>query len=172
MERSSRWYRSVRVTSVERRFDLRPLLNSRYAGKAVIVELFGTWCSNCNDLAPLLVDLYRRHHGDGLEILSVAYEISEDEAYRRERLEAYRAQHGVGWEVVMPNDPPETLLSAGPAAISPIGGVPVTLFLNRDRTIRAIYAGFWGPATKAGHEKAIATFRRLTAEILTSPAPR
>ena len=46
--------------------------------------------------------------------------------------------------------------------------LPVTLFLNRDRTIRAIYTGFWGPATGGTHEKTVATFQRLTKEILAS----
>jgi thiol-disulfide isomerase/thioredoxin len=158
----------VRVTSAEKRLDLAPLLNSRYAGKAVIVELFGTWCSNCNDLAPLLAELYTTHHAEGLEILSVAYEISADETYVRERVAEYKAAHGVLWEVMIPSAPPEELLSAGPARLSSISGVPVTLFFNRDRTVRAIYTGFSGPATGASHERAAATFRQLTKEILTS----
>lgn len=160
----------VRVISSERRFDFAPLLNSRYAGKAVILELFGTWCSNCNDLAPLLTELYRQHHDEGLEILSVAYEISDDEIYRRERVAAYKAKHGVEWEVTIAADEPADLLAVGPAKISSISGVPVTIFLNRDRTIQAIYTGFWGPATGTTHEKAIATFQQLTKDILaTSP---
>jgi thiol-disulfide isomerase/thioredoxin len=161
----------VRVTSSEKRLDFAPLLTPRYSGKAVIVELFGTWCSNCNDLAPLLVELYQEHRDDGLEILSVAYEISDNDAYRRERLAAYKAAHGVGWEVMIPSGPPDELLSAGPARLSSIGGVPVTIFFDRDRTIRAIYTGFWGPATGATHQSAAATFRRLTQEILATSAP-
>jgi len=160
--------RRVRVISAQKRLDFAPLSSARYDGKAVIIELFGTWCSNCNDLAPLLVDLYRRHREQGLEVLGLAYEMSADDAYRRERVAAYRAQHGVEWEVLIPKGPPEDLFAVGPAQVAPIEGVPVTLFLNRDRTIRAIYTGFWGPATGGTHEKAVATFQRLTKEILAS----
>jgi hypothetical protein len=80
----------------------------------------------------------------------------------------YKAAHGVDWEIMIPSMPPEELLAVGPARLSAIGGVPVTLFINRDRTIRAIYTGFWGPATGATHQKAAATFRRLTQDIMSS----
>jgi hypothetical protein len=69
---------------------------------------------------------------------------------------------------MIPSVPPEELLAAGPARLSSISGVPVTIFFNRDRTIRAIYTGFLGPATGATHERAAATLRRLTNEILAS----
>ena len=158
----------VHVTSAETRLDFAPLLTPRYAGKPVIVELFGTWCANCNDLAPLLSELYGAHHKDGLEILSVAFELSADESFLSDRLAEYKAAHGVEWEVMLPAVPPDELLSAGPARLSAISGVPVTLFFNRDRTIGAIYTGFSGPATGAAHQKVIATFRELTTRILAS----
>jgi thiol-disulfide isomerase/thioredoxin len=158
----------VRVISAEKRLDFAPLLGPRYMGKPVIVELFGTWCANCNDLAPLLAKLYSEHHANGLEILGVALELSADGDYLRERVAEYKAAHGVEWEVMIPSVPPEELLAAGPARLSSISGVPVTIFFNRDRTIRAIYTGFLGPATGATHERAAATLRRLTNEILAS----
>ena len=159
----------VRVTSRAKRLDFAPLRGPRYEGKAVILEIFGSWCPNCNDLAPLLTALYREHHQGGLEMLGVAYEVSDDEAYTRDRLTAYRAKHGVDWEVMLAANPLDELFAAGPARLSPIEGVPLTIFLNRDRTIHAIYAGFRGPATGAAHQETTATFRRLTKEILESP---
>ncbi len=163
----------VQVISSESRLDFEPLLAPPYAGKPVILEIFGTWCPNCNDLAPLLADLYEDYHGDGLEVVAVAYELSESELYRQERIEAYREKYGVEWEIIFADAAPEELFGAGAAVLSPIGGVPVTLFLNRDRTIQAIYSGFRGPATGALHEKATATFRTLTDEIMaTNPGER
>jgi thiol-disulfide isomerase/thioredoxin len=158
----------VRVTSFERRLDLAPLLSPRYAGKAVIVELFGTWCSNCNDLAPLLAELDKKYRAAGLEVLSFAFELSADEGFVRERVAEYKAAHGVEWDVITPTATLQELLAVGPAQLSSISGVPVTLFFNRDRTVRAIYTGFSGPATGASHQRAAATFRRLTNEILDS----
>lgn len=158
----------VRVTSAEKRLDLPALMDSRYAGKAVIVEIFGTWCSNCNDLAPLLADLSRQYRRKGLEILGIDYEISQDASYGRERVEAYKAHHGIDWDVLIASGTPDELFAGGPATLSPIGGVPVTVFFNRDRTVRAIYTGFSGPATGPAHQRSTAVFRRLTEEIVRS----
>jgi thiol-disulfide isomerase/thioredoxin len=158
----------VIVRSQAKRLDFAPLLSSRYAGKAVILELFGTWCANCNDLAPLLTELYRDHREAGLAIIGLAFEVSDDEAFNRDRIAAYRGKHGFDWEVIFADRSPDETLSVGPAKLSPINGVPVTIFLNRDRTIQAIYTGFRGPATGAAHLATVATFRRLTREILNS----
>ena len=163
--------RQVQVISAAKQLDFAPLVSPRYAGKAVILEIFGTWCSNCNDLAPLLTELAREHREAGLAMLGVAFEISDDEAFNRDRLAAYRAKHGLDWEVIFASESPDEAFSVGPAQLSSITGVPVTIFLNRDRTIHAIYTGFRGPATGAAHLDTAATFRRLTKEILQSPRP-
>ena len=160
----------IRVTSAARRLDFAPLFTERYRDKAVVIEIFGTWCATCNDLAPLLSALYRQHKDEGLEIVGLAYEFSHDAANSRERLDAYRARHRVEWEVVAADEDPATLLG-GPARLSPIEGVPVTIFLNRDRTIHAIYTGFRGPATGATYHETVATFRRLAREIVNSRPP-
>lgn len=161
----------VRVTSASRRVDFEPLLDPKYTGKAAILEIFGTWCPNCNDLAPLLTELYRSHHDEGLEMLGVAYEVSDSEEANQLRLDAYRAKHGLEWEVVIADTATEDLFASSPVSLSPIEGVPVTIFLNRDRTIHAIYAGFRGPATGAAHQETVERFRSLTREILDSPDP-
>jgi thiol-disulfide isomerase/thioredoxin len=158
----------VRVVSGEI-LDFEQLRKSRYAGKAVIVEIFGSWCPNCNDLAPLLTELYAEHRDDGLEMIGIAYEMSEDEVFTRERLRTYREKHGLDWEIVLASAPPEELFAAGSARLSPIAGVPVTIFLNRDRSVHAIYSGFSGPATGPAHDQVEAEFRTLTAAILASP---
>lgn len=100
-------------------------------------------------------------------MLGIAYEISDDPSHNRDRLAAYRTKYGMDWEVIVASEAPDDLFG-GPARLSPIEGVPLTIFVNRDRTIHAIYAGFRGPATGATHDQTTETFRRLTREILES----
>jgi len=159
----------VAILSEERLLDLEALRDPMYDGKAVVVEIFGTWCPNCNDLAPVLTQLYEEHRDEGLEMLGVAYELTTDEAYTKARLDAYREKHAQSWEIIVATEGPDQLLGHGPIEFSPIEGVPLTIFLNRDRTVRAVYAGFLGPATGEAHEQAVATFRDLTRQILDSP---
>ncbi len=53
-----------------------------FKGKPVIVDIFGTWCPNCHDEAPLLEQLYRKYHTQGLVIVGLAYEYVDDTAAR------------------------------------------------------------------------------------------
>ncbi|MGH2567567.1 MAG: TlpA disulfide reductase family protein, partial [Bacteroidota bacterium] len=47
----------------------------RFAGKALIVDIMGTWCHNCLDEAPLLQQIYDELKHDGLEIVGLSFEI-------------------------------------------------------------------------------------------------
>ncbi len=156
----------VRLKPEASRLDLETLRDPKYAGKAVIVELFGTWCPNCNDHAPVLVDLYREYGPQGLEILGLAYEYADSKERAERRVREFKAKHGVEWDVVIADSTLEKLADEGLAGLSPIEGVPVTIFVNPDGTVHAVYTGFSGPATGAAHQEAKAQFRKLTAEIL------
>jgi thiol-disulfide isomerase/thioredoxin len=156
----------VRLKAGKRRLELEPLRGPRYAGKAVIVDIFGTWCPTCSDHAPLLVDLYREHGPRGLEILGLACEYTDSREQAARRVREFKEKHGIEWEVLIADSTLEELASEGLAGLSAIEGVPVTVFVKPDGTVHAVYTGFSGPATGAAHREAKAEFRRLTAEIL------
>ena len=156
----------VRPQSETSRLDLEALRDPKYTGKAVIVELFGTWCPNCNDHAPLLVDLYREYGPQGLEILGLAFEYTESREQAERRVREFKKKHGVEWDVVIADSTLEELANEGLAGLSPIEGVPVTIFVNPDGTVHAVYTGFSGPATGAAHREARAQFEKLAEEIL------
>jgi thiol-disulfide isomerase/thioredoxin len=152
----------------EQRLELEALRDPRFTGKPVIVEIFGTWCPNCNDHAPVLAELYRSYRARGLEILGVAYEDSSEPGYKKRRVQEFKKKHGIEWDVVIADSTLEDLAQEGWAGLTPIEGVPVTIFLNPDHTVHAIYSGFSGPATGKLHQEAKAQFEKLTAEILSS----
>lgn len=138
-----------------------------YRGKPVIVEIFGTWCPNCNDAVQTLVKLYERYHDDGLEVLSLAFEASGDIEYSMQRVERFKERYGIRWQVIVfgladaeDEDPRLPIVGR-------IEGVPTTIFVNADGTIRAVYSGFSGPATEA-HARVEARFEQLTKEILAT----
>ena len=74
--------------------------DSRFRGKVVLLSIGGTWCPNCMDEAPFLVDLYRRYHDRGLEIVGLNFE-SGDEGYDRKRLKVFLAKYDIPYPVVV-----------------------------------------------------------------------
>lgn len=146
-----------------------PLLRDPgYRGKAVIVEIFGTWCPNCNDLAPVLARIHREHRDRGLEVLGLAYEAIEDADYVERRFREYRSRHGIDWKIVLAGTV-DDLGEGEPSWLSGVAGVPVLAFVGRDGNVRATYAGFSGPATGEAHVRAVAVLEKLAADILEEP---
>ncbi len=142
-----------------------------YAGKPVIVSLFGTWCPNCHDEAPVLRGLFERHEPEGLRILSLAYEHTDDPERAVRQISRFVERHGVTWDVVFAGLSDKQKAAATLPALSAVKAFPTTIFLNRDHTVRAIHTGFAGPATGEEHTALKAEFDRLTREIVASKAP-
>jgi len=68
------------VTKLDGRiFDL-----SEMRGKVVLVNYWATWCGPCKKEMPLLSAFYRRHHGEGLEIIGISADRPQDFEKMRE----------------------------------------------------------------------------------------
>src|SRR5207249_11993900 len=52
--------------------------DERFKDKALIVDIMGTWCHNCLDESPVLQQLQQQFGKDGLEIVGLSFEISDD----------------------------------------------------------------------------------------------
>lgn len=57
---------------------------SQLKDKVVIVHFWATWCASCKEEMPVLDAYYRKHHGEGLQIIA----ISSDTARHRDDVEA------------------------------------------------------------------------------------
>jgi thiol-disulfide isomerase/thioredoxin len=138
----------------------------RFRGKVVIVDIIGTWCPTCHDAAPLMVELYRRYRGQGLEIVALAYEVTGDTAVDGALVRRYRDKFGIPFPMLLAgvNDA-ESPAATQPQLSGPIA-FPTTIFLDRSGRVRWVHAGFYGPATGAPHEALKREFARLAENLL------
>ena len=144
----------------------------RFAGRVVVVNVFGTWCPNCNDEAPLLGQWYRRYRDRGFEIVGLAYEATGDRETDTRSVRTFAHHYGVEY----------TLLLAGirdrAAALKTLPDVtgllafPTTIFVGRDGRVRRIHSGYAGPGTGAHHAKLVAELDSLLEGLLAEPAPK
>ncbi|RMH25117.1 MAG: TlpA family protein disulfide reductase [Planctomycetota bacterium] len=159
-------FSEVALTATDGRLHIPALDSPRYHNKPVIVQIFGTWCPNCHDETPALVDLYDRYHGAGLEILGLAYEVTGDDARSRRQVERFRARYGVPWEIVIAGTSDKDQASATLPDLSRVKSFPTTIWIDQDGLVRAIHSGFSGPATGEAHAALLAEFDRLTRQIV------
>jgi thiol-disulfide isomerase/thioredoxin len=148
------------------KLDIPELDGPPFAGNPVVIELFATWCPNCADLTPLLVELHDQYHPKGLEVLGLNYELTMDVEHTKRQLALFEKRFKTPWKIVIRPSTSEDFDKAPPLGIRGAVGYPTTIWLKRDHTVHAIYSGYSGPATGELHTRAKATFERLTREIV------
>jgi thiol-disulfide isomerase/thioredoxin len=125
----------------------------KYKGKPTLAIIFATWCSSCNDAAPYLRDLYAKYHPRGLEIMSVAYDLSEDEKANLAELDRFRKKYDIPWELSQVPCTPESWASVMPQELEGWDGLPILMLVRPDGTVQTIFGGWFGPATAADGER-------------------
>lgn len=142
------------------------LSDERFRGKVVLVDISGTWCPNCHDEAPVLVDLYKRYHKDGLEIVTLSYEYTDDAARNARQIEIFRKKYGIEFPVLMAGTTAEGEIARTLPQLVGFGAYPTTIFVGRDGRVRKIHAGFSGPATGARFPEVKREFDELVRQLL------
>jgi thiol-disulfide isomerase/thioredoxin len=138
-----------------------------FRGKVVIVAIGGSWCPNCHDEAPFLVDLYKRYHAQGLEIVNLDFETG-DPVTDSLRLKAFIAHYGITYTVLTAGTTGQ-LNEKIPQAVN-LNCWPTSFFIGRDGLIKKIHAGFAGPGNTVGHAALEHDVTDLVAKLLSEPA--
>ncbi len=95
-------------------------------GKVCIVVFWASWCGHCQAEIPELIDLYKRHHSDGLEILGVNSDSKLDKAV------AVIEKFKIPWSSItfagdLQGDAPNPLFTK-----HNISGIPAIFLVGRD----------------------------------------
>ncbi len=162
-------FTEVALTTGDGRLRIPALGSPRYRGRPVIVQIFGTWCPNCHDETPTLVDLHSRYNNAGLEILGLAYEVTGDDDRSNRQVERFIERYKIPWEIVIAGTSDKGQASSTLPDISRVKSFPTTIWIGRDGVVRAIHSGFAGPATGDEHTRLLAEFDRLTRDIVEAP---
>ena len=110
-----------------------PIKLSNYAGKVLLVNLWATWCGPCRQETPELVKLYKEFRSQGLEVVGLSTEDSEDSAEAvREFVQNFNVDYRIGW--------------SGPqVAITLMQGrdaIPQSFVISRDGHVVKRFVGF------------------------------
>jgi thiol-disulfide isomerase/thioredoxin len=120
---------------------------SKYEGKVVIIQLFGTWCPNSYDETNFLVDWYKVHHERGVEVLGVSYEVKYTKEYGLKRIEEYKRDMGIPYEVFLGGRVSKEQAAMAFPFIKKIEAFPTLVILDKKGYARYVNSYFLGPAT-------------------------
>ncbi|HXA52723.1 MAG TPA: TlpA disulfide reductase family protein [Candidatus Acidoferrum sp.] len=141
--------------------------DARFQDKVIVLAIGGSWCPNCHDEAPFLVELYRRYHTQGLEIVGLSFE-EADQLKNPARLRAFIRKYGIEYPVLVPGEPSE-LAAKLPQAVN-LNAWPTTIFIGRDGRVRSVHAGFAAPASGEFHTQLKREVTTLVERLLAETA--
>jgi thiol-disulfide isomerase/thioredoxin len=141
-----------------------------FAGFPLVVDLMGSWCSNCIYSIPALKELHARHRATPLRIVSFALEFTDDRDHNRERAIALKRRHEIPWDVIPIDGTIDSIELAGMRDTVTTEQFPVLIFVRADGSVAGILEGF--PPSTSPRETAEVTGRmeELAREIV-SPRP-
>jgi thiol-disulfide isomerase/thioredoxin len=139
-----------------------------FRGQVVLVDIFGTWCPNCHDEAPILQSLYARFHGRGLQVVGLSYEYVDDSARSQRLIGIYRSKYSIEFPLLLAGTTGSGQIAATLPQLRNFGAYPTTIFLDRHGRVRLIHAGFSGPAT-GRLDEIRQSFERTIVKLLDEP---
>ena len=133
--------------------------DERFRGKVLLLDIMGTWCHNCLDAAPVLQQLYEQFGPQGLEVVGLAFELTDDATLARKNLSLYSSRHGITFPVLFCGslDPANVQLRIK-SQLQNFGAYPTSIFVGRDGRVRSIHMGFKGPGTGDAYQSEVAAY--------------
>lgn len=144
------------------------LNDEKYKGKAIIVQILGSWCPNCMDETAFLSDWYRKNKDKNIDIIGLAYELKPDFDYAKSRVEIMKKRYGIDYEILIAGEGNTKSASASLPMLNEVISFPTTIFISKTGEIVKIHTGFSGPSTGDYYDEFIrdfnATIHKMTAD--------
>lgn len=121
--------------------------NETYKNKVVIIQILGSWCANCMDETVYFKELYDSYHAKGLEIITVGYEIGENEQEFTRHLLAYKQRFDLNHKILVGGSARKSSAKEDFNFLSDFTSFPTTMFFDRSGKVVRIHTGFSGPGT-------------------------
>jgi len=142
------------------------LSDEKFKNKVVIIQLFGSWCSNCMDETKFLTQWYIKNKDRDVEILGLAYEQKDNFEYASKQIKKMKQKLGVGYDFVIAGTYDKTLAAETLPALKSVVAFPTTIFIGKDGKVKHIHTGFSGPGTGVYYEQYKERFNQIVNELL------
>lgn len=107
--------------------------DSRFSDRVLYITAWATWCPPCLSEIPVLIDLQKRYHDQGLSVVAVAFEREGED--RLTRLREFCEARNVNY-LVLNGGPPENFSTALPG-VDRVKGLPIEFLVDRSGRVVA-----------------------------------
>ena len=120
----------------------------KHLNKVVLIQVLGTWCSNCVDETHFFKELQEKYGEKGLEIIGVAFELGTDVEKQLEQIETYRQKFELNYPIYLGGKANKK--EAAEVFNNIFNGIfsfPTAILIDKTGNIVNIHTGFNGPGT-------------------------
>lgn len=122
------------------------LVPSKYAGKVLVIQIFGTWCPNSLDQTKYLVK-WAKNKSDEVEIVASSYEANYSQEYGLNRINDYVEANKIPYEVFLGGKLSKVSAAVPYPFMNKIEAFPTLVIIDKKGFARHVVSYFNGPAT-------------------------
>jgi len=123
------------------------LNDDRFDGKALIIQIMGSWCPNCMDESRYLRGAYEKYHQQGLEVVGLTFERVKDRETATIRAKKMVKDLDIPYAVLLAGATREDRAADALPMLNHIMSFPTSVYLDRNHQVVKIHTGFSGPGT-------------------------
>ncbi len=141
--------------------------NPRFKNKVVLVQIMGTWCTNCLDETRFYVDYLKQHPELDLEMVGLAFEYAKTEEKAFEGIKRLKEREDVPYPILLAQygTSNKQLANDKLPMLNHILSYPTTIYIDKNGEVRKIHTGFNGPATGEKFEEFKVKFNQTIEEL-------
>jgi thiol-disulfide isomerase/thioredoxin len=131
-----------------------------YDGKSMVIQLMGSWCSNCLDESKFYVDYINKNELNDIEFVALAFEYAKTKDDALNSILKLKKQLGINYPILLAqygSSDKGRALEKFPM-LNNLISYPTTVFLDKNKDVIKIHTGFNGPATGEKYSKFINEF--------------
>ncbi len=120
-----------------------------YDGKSMVIQLMGSWCSNCLDESKFYVDYINKNELNDIEFVALAFEYAKTKDNALNSILKLKKHLGINYPILLAqygSSDKVRALEKFPM-LNNIISYPTTIFLDKNKDVIKIHTGFNGPAT-------------------------
>lgn len=120
-----------------------------FKDKAVLVQIMGTWCTNCLDETRFYVDFIKNNPDLDLQFVGLAFEYAKTEEKAFEGIKRLKEREEVPYPILLAQYGTSNKQKANEKLpmLNHILSYPTTIYIDKNGEVRKIHTGFNGPAT-------------------------
>ena len=142
------------------------LQDKQFENKPVIVQIMGSWCPNCLDETNYFSTLYNKYNQQGLEIIALAFERTRTREKAFENLARLQKSTGARYSFLLGGATREDKAAEKLPMLNHIMSYPTAIFIDKNKKVRRIHTGFYGPSTGKFYDDFVKETETLIEEVL------